>query len=169
MLWRSDAILLSDWLMRLLRQTSHEVQERSRGKREQRRGPLVAAREAGLLAFCPAGPCRVDADQVARNRSADLRGGKRSADGGLDRVFGAAQRAVNSDRRGAAEPTRSGLDSRVEILVPDVAGDRAVVEEIAGLKVEPSVEFNRLPRERPREVGRHVRVDVVVVSVFPGG
>ena len=145
------------------------MQERSRSKREQRGGPLVAAREAGLIAFWLAGPCRVDTDRVARNGSANPAGRKGSVDGGVDRELGAAQRSVNSDRRGAAEPTRSGLDSRVEILGPDAAGDRAMVEEIAGLKVEPGVEFNRLPRELPREVGRHVRVDVVVVAVLPGG
>jgi hypothetical protein len=41
---------------------SDEVQQRSRGQREQRRGPLVAARETGLPAVWLAGPCRVDAD-----------------------------------------------------------------------------------------------------------
>jgi hypothetical protein len=127
---------------------------------------LVAAGETGLLAFWLAGPCRVYTDRVARNGSANPPGREGSVDGGVDRELGAAQRPVNSHRPGAAEPARSGLDSRVEILGPDVAGDRAMVEEIAGLKVERSVEFNRLPRERPREVGRYVRVDVVVVAVL---
>jgi hypothetical protein len=161
--------VLFDWLMRRLCEASDEAQERSRSKREQRGRPLVAAREASLLAFWLAGPCRVDTDRVARNGPANPPGRKGSVNGGVDRELGAAQRPVNSHRPGAAEPARSGLDSRVEILGPDVAGDRAMVEEIAGLKVERGVDFNRLPCERPREVGRYVRVDVVVISVLPGG
>lgn len=53
---------------------SDEVQECSRGKREQGRRSLIAARETGLPAVWLAGPCRVDADRGARHGSADLPG-----------------------------------------------------------------------------------------------
>src|SRR5712691_7347586 len=69
----------------LVGQLSDELQERSCGKREQRRGPLVAASEAGLSAVWIAGACRVDADRGARHGSADLPEREWPVDGGVDR------------------------------------------------------------------------------------
>jgi hypothetical protein len=88
-----------------------EVQERPRGKREQRRGPLVAASEAGLYAVRLASACRVDVDGGASHGSADLPEGERPVDGGVDRELGAAERPVDSDRSGAAQSAGSGAST----------------------------------------------------------
>src|SRR6202042_549562 len=111
-----------------------EVQERSGGQRQQRQGPVVAAREMGLAGFWLASPDRVEADRVEADRvaghgSANPAGGERSGDGGVDRERRAAQRPVDRDGASAAQPARSGIDRGIERLGPDVAGDRAMVEE----------------------------------------
>src|SRR5262249_21942257 len=90
---------------------------------------------------------RCDGDRGARHGSADLRCGEWPVDGGVDRVFGAAQRPVNSDCRGAAEPAGSGLDSGGESQGSDVGSDRVMVEEVAGLKEKGGVEVHRPPCE----------------------
>jgi hypothetical protein len=63
---------------------------------------------------------------------------------GIDRELGAADRPINSDRSGAPQPAGSPLQSGIEILGPDVPGDRAVVEEVARLEVKGGVKFDGL-------------------------
>src|SRR5271169_5959189 len=121
---------------------SDEVQQRPRGQREQCGRSLEASGEAGLLTVWAAGARCVDADRGASHGSAELPGGERPVDGGIDGELGAAQRPVGSDSPGAAHPSGrgGGLDRRVESLGPDVPGDRALVEEVTGLKVKGGVQ-----------------------------
>src|SRR5436190_22296777 len=97
---------------------SDEVQERPCGKREQRRGSLVAAGQPGPSAVRSVGACRIDAYGSASDGSAVMPKGERPVDGGVDGELGAAQRPVGSDGPGAARPSgcRGGLDTRVESL-----------------------------------------------------